>query len=184
MGDLDALLSEDLKGRMGVARTRTTVVLGSAKETSALPYSTSTLALMWHAIAASGHSRNFSSGASVPYARVAAVNEVAMGRWVALVIVALGAVAGAGAQQAASGIFGFTTASEPGQRELERRFLALPSADRARDYHRYLTDEPHVAGSDRNKHLAEWMRGLWKEYRARHRPRSSSTRCCCPSPPR
>ena len=37
MGELDALLSEDLKGRMGVARTRTTVVLGSAKETSALP---------------------------------------------------------------------------------------------------------------------------------------------------
>ena len=37
MEDLDRLLSEDLKGRMGVARTRTTVVLGSAKETSALP---------------------------------------------------------------------------------------------------------------------------------------------------
>jgi Lrp/AsnC family transcriptional regulator, leucine-responsive regulatory protein len=37
MGDLDLLLSDDLKGRMGVARTRTTVVLGSAKETSALP---------------------------------------------------------------------------------------------------------------------------------------------------
>lgn len=37
MGDLDLLLSEELKGRMGVARTRTTVVLGSAKETTALP---------------------------------------------------------------------------------------------------------------------------------------------------
>ncbi len=37
MRDLDVLLSEDLKGRMGVARTRTTVVLGSAKETTALP---------------------------------------------------------------------------------------------------------------------------------------------------
>ena len=37
MGDLDMLLSDDLKGRMGVARTRTTVVLGSAKETTALP---------------------------------------------------------------------------------------------------------------------------------------------------
>jgi Lrp/AsnC family transcriptional regulator, leucine-responsive regulatory protein len=37
MGDLDVLLSEELKGRMGVARTRTTVVLGSAKETTALP---------------------------------------------------------------------------------------------------------------------------------------------------
>ena len=87
-----------------------------------------------------------------------------MTRWVAIATVMLGAVAGAGAQQAASGIFGFTPASEPGQRELERRFLALPSADRARDYHRYLTDEPHVAGSDRNKHLAEWMRDRWKEY--------------------
>jgi Lrp/AsnC family leucine-responsive transcriptional regulator len=37
MADLDRLLSEDLKGRMGVARTRTTIVLGSAKETTALP---------------------------------------------------------------------------------------------------------------------------------------------------
>ena len=37
MADLDRLLSDDLKGRMGVARTRTTVVLGSAKETTALP---------------------------------------------------------------------------------------------------------------------------------------------------
>jgi Lrp/AsnC family leucine-responsive transcriptional regulator len=37
MGDLDHLLSEELKGRMGVARTRTTVVLGSAKESTALP---------------------------------------------------------------------------------------------------------------------------------------------------
>ena len=37
MGDLDVLLSDALKGRMGVARTRTTVVLGSAKETTLLP---------------------------------------------------------------------------------------------------------------------------------------------------
>lgn len=37
MEDLDRLLSDDLKGRMGVARTRTTVVFGSAKETTALP---------------------------------------------------------------------------------------------------------------------------------------------------
>jgi N-acetylated-alpha-linked acidic dipeptidase len=87
-----------------------------------------------------------------------------MKRWVAIVAVAVGAMAGVGAQQAAPGIFGFTAAAAAGQQELERRFLALPSADRARDYHRYLTDEPHVAGSDRNKHLAEWMRDRWKEY--------------------
>ena len=67
------------------------------------------------------------------------------------------------------GIFGFAPASEAAQREIERRFLALPSADRARDYHRYLTDEPHVAGSERNKHLAEWMRDRVEGVRPRHR---------------
>jgi Lrp/AsnC family leucine-responsive transcriptional regulator len=34
---LDQLLSEDLKTRMGVARTRTTIILGTAKETPKLP---------------------------------------------------------------------------------------------------------------------------------------------------
>ncbi len=87
-----------------------------------------------------------------------------MRRWVALVAVLVGAVAGTGAQQAASELFGFTAASASAQREIERRFLALPSADRARDYHRHLTDQPHVAGSDRNRQLAEWMRDRWKEY--------------------
>jgi Lrp/AsnC family leucine-responsive transcriptional regulator len=37
MGDLDPLLSDELKGRLGVARTRTTIVLGTVKETVALP---------------------------------------------------------------------------------------------------------------------------------------------------
>ena len=60
--------------------------------------------------------------------------------------------------------YGFTAESAAKQQTLEERFLALPAADRARDFHRYLTDKPHVAGSDRNRHLAEWMRDLWKEY--------------------
>jgi Lrp/AsnC family leucine-responsive transcriptional regulator len=37
MRDLDPLLAEELKGRLGVARTRTTIVLGTVKETTALP---------------------------------------------------------------------------------------------------------------------------------------------------
>jgi Lrp/AsnC family leucine-responsive transcriptional regulator len=37
LADLDALLSEELKGRLGIARTRTTIVLGTAKETARLP---------------------------------------------------------------------------------------------------------------------------------------------------
>jgi Lrp/AsnC family leucine-responsive transcriptional regulator len=40
MRDLDPLLSEDLKGRLGVARTRTTIVLGTVKETVVLPVGT------------------------------------------------------------------------------------------------------------------------------------------------
>jgi Lrp/AsnC family transcriptional regulator, leucine-responsive regulatory protein len=37
LAELDALLSEELKGRLGIARTRTTIVLGTAKETARLP---------------------------------------------------------------------------------------------------------------------------------------------------
>jgi Lrp/AsnC family transcriptional regulator, leucine-responsive regulatory protein len=37
LAELDALLSEELKGRLGIARTRTTIVLGTAKETAHLP---------------------------------------------------------------------------------------------------------------------------------------------------
>jgi N-acetylated-alpha-linked acidic dipeptidase len=67
-----------------------------------------------------------------------------------------------GSREAA--LFGFTAASGDAERQLERRFLALPSADRAREYHRFLTSVPHVAGSDRNRALAEWMRDRWKDY--------------------
>jgi len=35
--DLDRLLVEELKGKMGVARSRTTIVLDTAKETPAIP---------------------------------------------------------------------------------------------------------------------------------------------------
>jgi Lrp/AsnC family leucine-responsive transcriptional regulator len=35
--ELEALLADELKGRLGIARTRTTIVLGTAKETGRLP---------------------------------------------------------------------------------------------------------------------------------------------------
>jgi Lrp/AsnC family transcriptional regulator, leucine-responsive regulatory protein len=41
MRDLDPLLADELKGRLGVARTRTTIVLGTVKETTALPVAAS-----------------------------------------------------------------------------------------------------------------------------------------------
>src|SRR5262249_16234575 len=51
---------------------------------------------------------------------------------------------------------GFTTRSSAIERGIERRFLALPSPDRAREAHAFLTAEPHVAGSPRDRAIAEW----------------------------
>ena len=56
---------------------------------------------------------------------------------------------------------GFAPASHRVQRDAEARFLRLPSASRIRRFHRYLTAEPHLAGSARNRHLAEWQRQQW-----------------------
>src|SRR6186713_1943049 len=82
-------------------------------------------------------------------------------RWATALAITATAAVGA---QAPANIFGFTPASSAAERTLERRFLTLPSADRAREYHRFLTSEPHVAGSDRNKALAEWVRDRWLDY--------------------
>jgi N-acetylated-alpha-linked acidic dipeptidase len=60
-------------------------------------------------------------------------------------------------------IFGFTPRSTSAERALERRFLALPSPEKARDAHAFLTAEPHVAGSPRDRALAEWVRDRWRE---------------------
>src|SRR5438105_4486619 len=72
------------------------------------------------------------------------------------------------AQPAISNIYGFSAPSAIAERSFERRFLALPSAERARDAHQLLTAEPHVAGSPRDRTLAEWVRDRWREYGLDH----------------
>ena len=90
-----------------------------------------------------------------------------MGRTVSLLCV-LGSLGVLGAaaleQKPASAIYGFTPRSAATERRLESRFLALPSAARARDAHAFLTADPHVAGSPRDRLLAEWVRDRWREY--------------------
>ena len=61
-------------------------------------------------------------------------------------------------------VFGFTPTASAAERRLESRFLALPSAAKARDAHAFLTADPHVAGSPRDRVLAEWVRDRWREY--------------------
>ncbi len=49
--------------------------------------------------------------------------------------------------------FGFTRITAVAEADVERRFLALPSADRIRDEHRVFAAEPHMAGTERDRDL-------------------------------
>jgi N-acetylated-alpha-linked acidic dipeptidase len=61
-------------------------------------------------------------------------------------------------------LFGFSRDGAARQRALERRFLPLPSADRIRDAHLVLAAEPHMAGTPRDRVLAEWTRDRFVEF--------------------
>ena len=52
---------------------------------------------------------------------------------------------------------GFSAARSQAQTEIERRFLAAPDAARIENAHKFLTEQPHMAGSARDRVLAEWM---------------------------
>ena len=58
---------------------------------------------------------------------------------------------------------GFTRASAGPHDALERRLVGLPSPERMRATHRFLTSEPHPAGSERNRALADWTRDRFRE---------------------
>jgi N-acetylated-alpha-linked acidic dipeptidase len=63
-----------------------------------------------------------------------------------------------------SQLYGFNPRSSAAERLLEYRFRSLTSPARVRDAHAFLTAEPHVAGSPRDRALAEWVRDRWREY--------------------
>lgn len=79
-----------------------------------------------------------------------------MRRWMVLAGLVAGCAALAGAQGTMTGPFGFTRAGAVAQQRLERRFLTLPDPDRLRDAHQVLTEKPHLAGSPRDRELADW----------------------------
>jgi N-acetylated-alpha-linked acidic dipeptidase len=59
---------------------------------------------------------------------------------------------------------GFTADGAGTYRRIEQRFLALPSAEHIRTAHLYLADQPHMAGTPRDRELAEWTRDQFKQY--------------------
>src|SRR5271167_3633539 len=46
---------------------------------------------------------------------------------------------------------------------IEKQYRALTSPAEIAKFHRYLTSEPHMAGSERNNELARWVAAQWKQ---------------------
>jgi N-acetylated-alpha-linked acidic dipeptidase len=58
---------------------------------------------------------------------------------------------------------GFTPRAAEQESATEARFRALTSTEEIAKFHRYLTAEPHPAGSPRNNELARWVADRWRE---------------------
>src|SRR6267143_5385948 len=91
----------------------------------------------------------------------------------------------------ASPILGFSPPHAAAERQLESTFQSIPSPEKAREWHRTLTAEPHPAASERNNYLAnfiadEWRKQGWEDVTLRRydvlhsRPRSVSLEMTAP----
>ncbi|HKW87232.1 MAG TPA: M28 family metallopeptidase [Candidatus Acidoferrales bacterium] len=76
------------------------------------------------------------------------------------VFVAIGFAAAAAPQLKMSG---FTKPAAEQEKTAEQLLAAEISTEQISKFHRYLTAEPHPAGSKRNNELAQWVSQQWKE---------------------
>lgn len=60
-------------------------------------------------------------------------------------------------------ILGFAAAHAVAEHRVETEFQAIPSPERAREWHRTFTAEPHPAASDRNNQLADFIADEWRK---------------------
>jgi N-acetylated-alpha-linked acidic dipeptidase len=60
-------------------------------------------------------------------------------------------------------ILGFSPANAAAEHNLEAIFEALPSPEKAREWHRLFTAEPHPAASEQNNKLAEYLALEWRK---------------------
>ena len=77
-------------------------------------------------------------------------------RPIAAALIALTCLAAGAARPSASHPFGFSARGWAAHQRIERTFLSLPDSGKLRDAHRFLSGKPHVAGSARDRELAEW----------------------------
>ncbi len=92
---------------------------------------------------------------------------------------------------AASPILGFSPPHAAAEHQLETEFQSIPSPEKAREWHRTFTAEPHPAASEGNNQLAdfvadEWRKQGWEDVTLRRydvlhsRPRSVSLEMIAP----
>src|ERR1700746_3607350 len=67
------------------------------------------------------------------------------------------------ASSASSPMLGFTPAHAGAEHKLETEFQAIPSPEKAREWHRTFTSEPHPAASERNNRLADFIAEEWRK---------------------
>jgi N-acetylated-alpha-linked acidic dipeptidase len=80
--------------------------------------------------------------------------------WLIAMLAMASSPLGALAQQRMTG---FSSLGAKSQTEIETKFKSIPSPEEARKHHRFLTAEPHPAGSDRNNELARYISEIWKQ---------------------
>jgi N-acetylated-alpha-linked acidic dipeptidase len=90
-------------------------------------------------------------------------------------------------------ILGFSAQHAEAEHQIEDSFQSIPSLEKAREWHRTFTAEPHPAASERNNQLAEFIADEWRKqgledvtlrrYDVLHsRPRSVSLEMVAPVP--
>jgi N-acetylated-alpha-linked acidic dipeptidase len=60
-------------------------------------------------------------------------------------------------------ILGFTPTHAVVEHQLENMFQSIPSPEKAREWHRTFTAEPHPAASERNNQLADFVADEWRK---------------------
>jgi N-acetylated-alpha-linked acidic dipeptidase len=68
-----------------------------------------------------------------------------------------------GSPDAPTGILGYSPAAAAVERDVEKRYQAIPSAEEARKWHRHFTAVPHPATSKANDEMAEYIADQWRQ---------------------
>ncbi|MBI2677867.1 MAG: M28 family metallopeptidase [Candidatus Koribacter versatilis] len=89
--------------------------------------------------------------------------EVLVSSSLLLLLVAAGVTALFAQQNGGAAIMGFSPKAAAAEANVETKFKTMISPEKAREFHRIFTAEPHPAGTARNNELAQYIAHTWKK---------------------